>query len=114
VGDDNVVEGLIGAPKARESDLDHHFERGSGMIRKVVGRGCRPSGAGVTRCRFNVHRPIRWKFWTPAAWLSGLMRCANQTQPHPFPEQAHWKLLKAAGDVSSPSPSFEVETAIFG
>jgi hypothetical protein len=42
------------------------------------------------------------------------MRCANQTQPHPFPEQAHWKLLKAAGDVSSPSPSFEVETAIFG
>jgi hypothetical protein len=29
VGDDDVVEGRVGAPEARKPDLDHHFRRRS-------------------------------------------------------------------------------------
>jgi hypothetical protein len=64
VGDDDVVEGRIGAPEARKSDLDNHVSGGESGV-EVGGRDEVSLWSSVLpiRCLDVVHRPGRWKFW---------------------------------------------------
>lgn len=117
VGNDDVVEGRVGAPKARKPDLDHHFW---GRIWRcgAAGRGDAALVLQLSRTRFDVgwvHGPVDCKFWAlqllgcrqmnqsdapirqlAATWFTLLRVTSGAAQLH---QAGRWG---AAGDVSRP------------